>query len=206
MLLDRAGPFAVSKFDVTFDDWDACAAYGDCDHSVNDAGFGRGTRPVINVTWEDAKTYVAWLSKVSGRPYRLLSEAEYEYAARGGSATAFPWGEDLGTANANCDGCGSQWDGQKSAPTGSFPANRFGLYDMVGNIGKWVEDCDHEDYVGAPVDGSAWIIGGECSRRVVRGGSWISAPRSIRSASRDFRPFTGRNSFVGFRIARTLSP
>ena len=199
-------PFAVSKFDVTFDDWDACAAYGDCDHSVNDAGFGRGTRPVINVTWEDAKTYVAWLSKVSGRPYRLLSEAEYEYAARGGSATAFPWGEDLGTANANCDGCGSQWDGQKSAPTGSFPANRFGLYDMVGNIGKWVEDCDHEDYVGAPVDGSAWIIGGECSRRVVRGGSWISAPRSIRSASRDFRPFTGRNSFVGFRIARTLSP
>ena len=104
-----AKPFAVSKFDVTFADWDACVSVGGCPQ-VGDSGFGRGTRPVINVSWDEAQQYVAWFSKMTGRPYRLLTEAEWEYAARAGSTTAYFWGDEIGKGNANCSGCGSQWD------------------------------------------------------------------------------------------------
>ena len=104
-----ARPFAVSKFDVTFADWDACVSVGGCPQ-VSDSGFGRGTKPVINVTWDEAQQYVAWLSEMTGRPYRLLTEAEWEYAARAGTTTAYYWGDEIGKANANCNGCGSQWD------------------------------------------------------------------------------------------------
>ena len=103
--------FAVSKFEVTFDEWDACVAVGGCAH-VPDSNMGRGTQPVINVSWDDAQQYVAWLSKMTGRPYRLLSEAEWEYAARAGTTTAYSWGDEIGKSNANCNGCGSQWDGR----------------------------------------------------------------------------------------------
>jgi formylglycine-generating enzyme required for sulfatase activity/cellulose biosynthesis protein BcsQ len=193
--------FAVSKFELTFDDWDTCVAYGDCG-DVSDAGWGRGRRPVILVSWDDAQQYVRWLSKITGKSYRLLSEAEYEYAARAGTQSHYPWGDDIGKSNANCNGCGSQWDIQ-TAPVGSFAPNAFGLYDMVGNVSEWVEDCYHPNYDGAPADGSAWISGG-CEHRVARGGSWSSIPPALRSASRQANTTAYQSSNVGFRIARTL--
>ena len=197
-------PFAVSKFEVTFAEWDACAAYGDCDPHISDSGFGRGRQPVINVAWADAEHYAAWLSKVTGKSYRLLSEAEYEYVARAGTHTAYPWGDDIGKNNANCNGCGSQWDDMQTAPVGSFAPNRFGLYDMVGNVYEWVEDCLHADYRGAPADGSPWIAGGSCNGHMIRGGSWADDPIDLRSASRPWSPDALRRNFIGFRVARSL--
>jgi formylglycine-generating enzyme required for sulfatase activity len=198
-----AKPFAVSKFPLTFGEWDACAAFGNCDAHISDAGFGRGRQPAINVSWYDAQQYVAWLSQMTGNRYRLLSEAEYEYAARAGTATAYPWGEDIGKGNTNCEVCGSQWD-NKPAPVGSFAPNKFGLHDMVGNVWEWVEDCWHTNYDGAPTDGSAWIEGGNCTFHVDRASSY-GYPESPRSALRD-RDGTGtRSAIVGFRVGRALS-
>jgi len=198
--------FAVSKFDVTFADWDACVSVGGCPNAA-DSGFGRDTKPVINVRWDDAKTYVAWLSKMTGQPYRLLTEAEWEYAARAGTTTAYYWGDDInnGNANANCKGCGSKWDDQQTSPVGSFAANPFGLYDMAGNVFQWVQDCNHPDYNGAPTDGSAWTSG-DCSNRVVRGGSWGSDPQALRSAYRFWGRTDDRVLILGFRVGRTLTP
>jgi formylglycine-generating enzyme required for sulfatase activity len=199
-----ARAFAVSRAEVTFDEWDTCVAYGDCS-PVSDGGWGRGQRPVILVEWSDAQRYVTWLSKVTGRNYRLLSEAEYEYAARGGTQTAYPWGDSVGKNNANCDGCGSQWDNRQTAPVGAFAPNKFGLYDVVGNVLEWVEDCYHDAYAGAPTDGSAWLGGVDCSRRVARGGSWNSAAASLRSASRSSVAAESRAANLGFRVGRTLA-
>jgi formylglycine-generating enzyme required for sulfatase activity len=199
-----AGPFAVSKFDVTFADWDACSSVGGCPR-VSDRGAGRGAKPVFDVSWDDAQQYVTWLSKMTGQPYRLLTEAEWEYAARAGATTAYPWGDEIGEGNANCVGCGGQWDGKEISPVGSFKPNGFGLYDMVGDVWQWVEDCYHRDYNGATTDGSAWT-GGTCARRVVRGGSWNGVPRPLRSAVRYMHPPDNRIANVGFRIARTLTP
>jgi formylglycine-generating enzyme required for sulfatase activity len=151
-----ARPFAVARFELTFDEWDACVTLGGCTYSPSDQGWGRGTRPVINVSWNDAQQYVAWLSARTGRPYRLLSEAEWEYAARSGSDKPYPWGGEIGNAHANCAGCGSQWDASQTAPAGSFAPNAFGLYDMHGNVSEWVQDCAHASYSEAPGDGSAW--------------------------------------------------
>jgi formylglycine-generating enzyme required for sulfatase activity len=201
-----ARPFAVSKFAVTFAEWDICASHGDCDPQISDASFGRGQHPVIDVTWDDAMRYAAWLSKMTGRPYRLLSEAEYEYAARAGTTTAYPWGDDIGVNNANCKGCGSDWDNRQTAPVGSFAPNGFGLYDMAGNVVAWVEDCVHRNYSGAPTDGSAWTQGGNCAGRVNRGGSWGIPPVFLRSASRDGMASDMRNGNIGFRVGRTLEP
>jgi formylglycine-generating enzyme required for sulfatase activity len=198
-----AKPFAVSKFELTFAEWDACVAYGDCVPHVPDNGFGRGRQPVIFVSWDDAQSYVAWLSRVTGRPYRLLTEAEYEYAARAGTQTAYPWGDEIGKNNANCDGCGTQWDRKQPAPVASFAANQFGLYDMVGNVWEWVEDCFHPHYDGAPADGSAWPAD-NCSHRVVRGGAWGAVPRFLRSAQRVWWAPGHRSWDVGFRVGRTL--
>jgi formylglycine-generating enzyme required for sulfatase activity len=125
--------FAVSKFDVTFADWDACVSVGGCP-KAGDSNFGRDTRPVINVSWDDAQFYVAWLSKMTGKDYRLMTEAEWEYAARAGSTTAYYWGGEIGKGNANCSGCGSEWDNRQTSPVGSFKPNAFGLYDMAGNV------------------------------------------------------------------------
>jgi formylglycine-generating enzyme required for sulfatase activity len=203
-LVTIAKPFAVSQYEVTFDDWDACAATADCNSFISDGGFGRGTRPVINVSWDDATHYVDWLSKSTGKPYRLLTEAEYEYAARAGTISAYPWGNDIGKANANCANCGSQWDNATTAPVGSFAANAFGLFDMVGNVWEWVEDCQHDNYAVAPFDGSAWIGSANCNLRVIRGGSWFSPAPDLRSARRDQSSSVGRNGTLGFRVARTL--
>lgn len=199
-----ARPFAVSKYELTFEDWDACAAYGDCDPQISDNGWGRGSRPVINVTWEDARRYVDWLSRMTGKQYRLLSESEYEYAARAGSSTAYPWGNEIGKNNANCNGCGSKWDNTNPAPVGSFASNAFGLGDMVGNVSQWVEDCYHASYQDAPTDGSAWTT--DCSRRVIRGGSWTDNPRNLQVAGRRWSTPDLRVSTLGLRIARTLAP
>ena len=195
----------MSKFELTFAEWDACVAHGDCAAHVSDSGWGRGQQPAINVSWDDAQNYVAWLSRITGKTYRLLSEAEYEYAARAGRQTVYPWGDDLGRNNANCDGCGGQWGRKQTAPVGSFAANGFGLYDMVGNVWEWAEECYHDNYNGAPADGTAWT-GGDCYTRVVRGGSWVNGPQNLRSASRNRSSTDGRSGDLGFRVGRTLTP
>jgi formylglycine-generating enzyme required for sulfatase activity len=201
-----ARPFAVGQFALTFEEWDACVADSGCNgYKPSDQGWGRSRQPVINVSWDDAQAYVAWLSKKTGRTYRLLTEAEYEYAARAGTQTAYSWGNNIGKNNANCRSCGSQWDGKQAAPVGSFTANAFGLYDMAGNVWQWTEDCYHDSYNQAPADGSAWT-GGDCSQRVVRGGSWLIDPRNLRSASRDGNAPSNRFDVLGFRVGRTLLP
>ena len=198
-----AKPFAVSKFELTFAEWDACVARGDCVAHGSDSGWGRGRQPAINVSWDDAQNYVAWLSRITGKKYRLLSEAEYEYAARAGTQTVYPWGDDLGKNNANCNGCGSQWDAKQTAPVRSFAANGFGFYDMVGNVWEWTEDCYHDSYNGAPVDGTAWT-GGDCTYRVERGGSWDYFSRFLSSAARNRNNTSSRIGDLGFRVGRTL--
>jgi formylglycine-generating enzyme required for sulfatase activity len=200
-----AAPFAVSKFELTFAAWDACAAAGGCNgYRPDDGGWGRGERPVINVSWDDAGAYVSWLAEKTGKPYRLLSEAEYEYAARAGTTTTYPWGGDIGKNNANCEDCGSRWDNKQTAPVGSFAPNQFGLYDMIGNVAEWTEDCWHTNYLNAPASGSAWTTGGSCAYRVTRGVAWAGPVKWLPSASRDFNSPDHRSSGLGFRVARTL--
>ncbi len=198
-------PFAVGQYEVTFAEWDACVTAGGCSHRPDYEGWGRGTRPVIKVSWEDAQEYVKWLSRETGKPYRLLSEAEWEYVARAGTTTQYWWGDALGTNKANCDGCGSQWDDTSTAPVGSFAANAFGVFDTAGNVWEWVEDCWNGGYEGAPTDGRTWTSG-DCSRRVMRGGSWVSGPENVRPAYRDRNSPGIRDSEYGFRLARTLTP
>ena len=217
-------PFGVGRHEVTFAEWDACARDGGCPRGegiATDRGWGRGRRPVIFVSWADAQRYVQWLSRKTGKAYRLPSESEWEYVARAGTQTAYSWGDEIGVNRASCSGCGGQWDLEAAgravgpAPVGSFGANAWGLHDMHGNVREWVEDCWNESYAGSPADGSAWLDG-HCDGRVVRGGSWSDRPVYLPSASRgswsadDNRPILGdsksRNYFIGFRVARTLAP
>lgn len=195
--------FAVSQTEITFDQYDRFAK--NTNRTLpSDNGWGRGSRPAINVTWEDAKAYTKWLSEQTGKNYRLLSEAEWEYSARAGTQSRYPWGNQPGRGNANCYGCGSKWDNKKTAPVASFAPNEYGLFDMNGNVWEWVEDCWHDRYSGAPEDGSAWVNSGECGGRVLRGGGWNNYPPFIRSANRDwFHSNQSQNSF-GFRVARDL--
>ena len=198
--------FAVSVYEVTFEDWDRCVSGGGCGgYRPDDRGWGRGNRPVIYVSWNDAQEYVAWLSSQTGQTYRLLSESEWEYVARAGTSTVYSWGNAIGSNRANCglDYCGDQWE--NTAPVGSFQANAFGVHDMHGNVFEWVEDCWNASYAGAPSDGSAWL-GGDCDRRVLRGGSWNYLPRDLRSATRDRNTTGDRDNDDGFRVARTLTP
>ncbi len=198
--------FSVGVREVTFAEWDACASAGGCGgHRPDDEGWGRGNRPVVNVSWKDAQAYVDWLSRKTGAEYRLLSEAEWEYAARAGTTTRYFWGDDVGRNRANCSGgsCGDSW--KFTAPVGSFAANGWGLHDMHGNVWEWVDDCWNGSYAGAPSDGSAWESG-NCDRRDLRGGSWSNEPRILRSANRDGGGTGVRLNSVGFRVARTLAP
>ena len=198
--------FALSKHEVTFAQWDACVSGGGCGgYRPDDWGRGRADRPVRNVRWEDAQSYVSWLSRETGEEYRLPTEAEWEYAARAGTTTRYSWGNEIGVNRANCraDGCGDRWG--STAPVGSFPANAWGLHDMHGNVWEWVQDCWNGSYAGAPVDGSAWLSG-NCSERVVRGGSWVNIPRNLRAANRNGITTGFRNDLSGFRVARTLKP
>ena len=196
-------PFAVGVYEVTFDEWDACRRAGGCTHNPEDDGWGRGSRPVINVSWDDAQEYVRWLSQKTGETYRLLSESEWEYTARAGTQTRYWWGDEIGTNRANCDGCGSRWDDEQTAPVGSFSANAFGLYDVHGNVYERFGDCWNDSYRGAPTDGSVWESG-DCGRWVLRGGSWLNGPRLLRSADRIRDATGGRSTLVGFRVARTI--
>ena len=200
-----AKPFAVAKFELTFDEWDACVAGGGCGgYTPSASGWGRGQQPVISVSWDDAQRYVEWLSKMTGKPYRLLTDSEYEYATRAGTTTEYPWGNNIGRNNANCAACASTWGNQKTAPVGSFPPNKFGLYDMVGNVWEWVEDCVHDNYQGAPTDGSAWIASGECGERFIRGGAWNYSAGELRSAVHYINSTDAQHNALGFRVARTL--
>jgi formylglycine-generating enzyme required for sulfatase activity len=203
-----AKPLAVSKFAITFDQWDACVRNKGCDdYRPEDQGWGRGHRPAINISWENAKSYVEWLARKTGKPYRLLTESEWEYAARAGTVTRYSTGETISPRLANYDGSGdgsgpSDTNRQKTMPVGSFPPNSFGLYDMQGNVAQWVEDCWHSDYTAAsPTDGSAWIER-ECEGRVMRGGSWEDSQTELRSAAR-LGEYRDNSSYVdGFRVAR----
>ena len=203
--------FALGVTEVTFDEWEACVRGGGCGgYRPGDEGWGRGTRPVINVNWDDARTYVSWLSAETGAVYRLPSESEWEYAARAGSTTPFHTGATISMDQANYDGNYVYGSGRRgtsrgrTTPVGTFAPNPFGLYDVHGNVWEWVEDCWHGSYRGAPSDGRAWTVGGDCGRRVLRGGSWLYAPRYLRSAARSGGSTGLRRSLAGFRVARTL--
>ena len=196
---------AVGRFEVTFAEWDACVAAQGCRYRPDDSGWGRGWQPVINVSWMDARQYVAWLSRRTGKSYRLLSEAEWEYAARAGSQVRYWWGNNPGHNDANCHDCGSSWDGRRPAPVGRFGANPFGLHDMHGNVAEWVEDCHHDGYRDAPNDGAAWTR--DCSAvadaRVLRGGAWDGPAETTRAAARSAASTNYYDNRIGFRVART---
>jgi len=204
-----AKPFAVSKLEITYDQWDSCALEGACGgYRPKDAGGGKGARPVTYVSWDDAKAYVDYLRKKTGQPYRLPSEAEWEYAARAGSGAAFATGGEILTTQANFDG--SQTAGTRklgdylgqSAEAGSYPANAFGLHDMHGNVAEWVEDCWNGNHKGASSDGAP--RSGDCARRVVKGGAWYFEAAFARAAARMSYPKAKRLNIVGFRVARDL--
>jgi formylglycine-generating enzyme required for sulfatase activity len=229
------GAFALGKYDVTNAEFltflrETGFQPAPCDPTLGlswrSPGHGIAFAPVESeparepatcLNWYDAEAYVTWLNaklRAQGAadagangPYRLPSEAEWEYAARAGTTTARWWGDEIGTGNANCNGCGSSFDALLIAPVGSFKPNAFGLYDMLGNVWQWTDDCWNESYVGAPVDGSAWKKG-DCSRRVLRGGSWSNLPEFLRSAARGKADSAGRDfdysGYAGFRVARSL--
>jgi len=200
--IDIPKPFAIGLFPVTFAEYDRFAdSFGR--PNPDDQGWGRADRPVVNVSWEDAVTYANWLSRATGRTYRLPTDAEWEYAARAGTTNRFWWGDEPGTARANCAQCGSLWSGEKSAPIGRFPANPFGLYDMAGNVWQWVADCWHDKAEDFPTDGTALNKEG-CGKRIIRGGAWSFPPKEMRSANR-WRDFPTRSSDdTGFRLVREL--
>jgi formylglycine-generating enzyme required for sulfatase activity len=196
-------PFAVAKDIITFEQWDTCYRLGGCTTNPN-APWGRGNLPVVNVDWQSAQQYVTWISNLTGRPYRLLSESEWEYAARAGTTTAYYWGSKVGVRNANCDKCGSQWDAKQAAPAGQFPPNAFGLRDMAGNVWQMVQDCYQPNYNVLPPNGEP-NTQGDCSTRVVRGGAWTSDPPYLRSASRYKNLINDHGSTNrSFRVARDL--
>jgi formylglycine-generating enzyme required for sulfatase activity len=202
-----AKPFAVGRFAVTFAEWDACANDGDCDSYLpKDEGWGRGSQPVINVSWNDAKAYVKWLSEKTGKQYRLLSEAEREYVTRAGTKGAFWWGPSISPDQANYDGNYTYNNGptgkyrKQTMPVKSFEPNPWGLYQVHGNVWEWVEDCWHDSYHNAPSDGSAWTTE-PCTYRVLRGGSWDNDPQNLRATRRYGNSPGFRNVNIGFRVA-----
>jgi formylglycine-generating enzyme required for sulfatase activity len=202
-------PFAVSKTEVTFDEWETCGLEGGCAHSrPEDSGWGRGRRPVIYVSYDDAKAYVEWLRQKTGKAYRLLSEAEWEFAARGGTSTPFAGGDTLAPTQANFDASSSTTNkrpGEYQGTTveaGTFPPNPYGLHDMEGNVFEWVEDCWNKTHAGAPADTSP--RGGDCTRRVAKGGAWYYEADFARPSARMSFPKGARHNVIGFRVARPL--
>jgi len=187
-----AQPFAVGRFEVTFDEWDACVATNGCKHKPRDQGWGRGKRPVIDVSWENiSHEYLPWLAKKTGKTYRLLTEAEWEYAARAGSRAQYTWGDEVGKNRANCNGCGSQWDNKQTAPVGSFQANAFGLHDVHGNVSEWVSDCyGRYGSIAACLRGSSFEA--------------ILAPKGAQGYPVALARLSYGFSGVGFRVARAL--
>jgi formylglycine-generating enzyme required for sulfatase activity len=206
--------FAIGKHEVTFAQWDICAAEGGCSHKPGDETWGRGKRPAINVSWHDAAQFVAWLSRKTGKAYRLPTEAEWEYAARGITDASVPHlpfatGTTINYKQANYDANFTYADGkmglyrQKTVEVGTFRGNAFGLHDMHGNVWEWVQDCYRDSYRGAPTDGSA-VAARDCGLRVLRGGSWNYYPQLLRSAYRYATAPEVRLDMVGLRVARSL--
>jgi formylglycine-generating enzyme required for sulfatase activity len=209
-----AQPFAVGKYEITFAQWDACSAENGCTQKPGDQGWGRGRKPVINVNWDDARQFAAWLSKKTGQRYRLPTEAEWEYAARGSSKASepnapFSFGATINYRQANYD-ANFVYNGgkqgiyrQKTVDVGSMPRNAFGLHEMHGNVWEWVEDCYRNTYAGAPTDGSA-VVASNCSLRILRGGAWNYYPQLLRSAYRYATAGSVRMDNAGFRVARSM--
>lgn len=195
--------FAIGVHEITFNEYDLfCQQSRKC-RDPDDQEWGRGQRPVINVSWEEANAYTNWLADKTGKPYRLPSDAEWEYAHRAGNTTRYAWGDAVESARANCEGCGSIWDGDQTAPVGRFEPNAYGLYDTAGNVFEWVADCYHDRFSEAPSDGSPIEKEG-CGKRVIRGGAWSFPPHEVRSANR-WRDFPTRHSDdTGFRVAMDL--
>jgi formylglycine-generating enzyme required for sulfatase activity len=202
--------FAVARYETTFAEWDWCVSERGCEYSPSDRGWGRAQHPVIGVSWFDVQQYVIWLSGRTGLKYRLLTEAEWEYAARGGTTTAFSTGETITGDDANFDARYAYGDGRKgefrnhAMTVGTFKPNAFGLYDMHGNVWEWVQDCWHKDYAEVPQEGKGSQYKCNERARVLRGGSWVDTPRSLRSAHRNRNVPEYRHSTVGFRVARAL--
>jgi formylglycine-generating enzyme required for sulfatase activity len=197
-----AKPFVIGRREVSFTEYDQCVAANACKQQPDDHGWGRGTTPALDVSWDDAKAFVTWLSQKTGKRYRLPSEAEWEYAARAGTQTGFWWGKVVGTGNANCEDC-SATPARRATPVGSFRPNGFGLYDTAGNVAEWVEDCWNDSYRNAPKDGTAWTQG-QCQQRVLRGGAFSSRSNVIHSSSRFRYDHDVRYYANGFRVARDL--
>lgn len=202
--------FAMGQTEVTFAQWDACVADGGCSHDPSDSGWGRSDRPVINVSWDDAQEYITWLSNKTGQNYRLPSESEWEYATRAGTAGRFNTGDCITTDQANfwggspAQGCPTGVVRSQTVPVASFAPNGFGLHDTHGNVWEWVQDCWNTDFIGAPTNGNAWMTG-ECSRAVLRSGSWVNVGSNLRSASRNTTDRGFRVNYFGFRVARSVS-
>ncbi|MFN3077071.1 MAG: formylglycine-generating enzyme family protein [Alphaproteobacteria bacterium] len=202
-LVKLANPFAMTTNVITFDQWESCLADGGCSKNPDDHEWGRGTRPVINVSWDDARGYAGWLSRKTGARYRLPTEAEFEYAARAGTTTAFWWGDEVGVDHANCRHCTGPTISDRSSPAGSYPANPFGLYDMNGNVWEWIADCWYPNHKAAPDDGSAREAP-NCAYRVSKGGAWYYEPRLSRPSARVRQHNTMWSYTVGFRLVREL--
>jgi len=210
-------PFAVGKFEVTFDEWNACVAGGGC--TTLNAKASSGRHPAVGMSWHEAQKYVAWLSHRSSKTYRLLSEAEWEYMARAGTTTTFHTGMSIGPNLANLSqknnaaaSKGVSGFGMRikvkvkvkgTVPVGSYLPNGFGIHDVHGNVWEWVRDCVNDGYVGAPKDGRAWMTG-KCHRRIIRGGSWVDYAEGTRSAIRSGHGSAGQGRTLGLRISRTL--
>ena len=190
------GPFLIAKYPVTIRQWRACVAAKACTYVPN----GDDNAPVNNVSWTDTQQFIAWLSQATQRRYRLPSEAEWEYAARGGTNTRYWWGNAMKPGLVDCKGCGPH-DAAEPVQVGALPANPFGLHDIGGGLAEWVEDCWHKNYQGAPVDGSAWL-GPDCRERVLRGGSWRNDSSYARLASRDYYDASVRYPTHGVRLIR----
>lgn len=193
-------PFAIGKYEVTVEQWGACATAGDCERIATNAS-APANAPVRDVSWDDARKYTAWLSKTTGKAYRLPTEAEWEYAARGGTASVYWWGDQPRKGAANCKDCGDPWSEAAPATVGSFAPNPYGLHDMNGSVWEWVADCWHNTYKNAPVDGRAWDEA-TCGARVIRGGSWREGTGYMQSSTRFKYSPSVRQSQNGFRVVR----
>ncbi len=194
--------FAIGKYEVTVGQWNACVDAGGCQQVPSDKSRAANT-PARDVSWDDAQTYVQWLARLTGKPYRLPTEAEWEYAARGGTRTRFWWGERMTPGMANCKECGEPWKADSPAPVGSFAPNPFGLFDMNGSVWEWVSDCWHNSYQRAPSDGRSWEEP-DCRVRVLRGGSWREGGAYMPSSTRFKYDANVRQSQNGFRVVRNV--
>jgi formylglycine-generating enzyme required for sulfatase activity/class 3 adenylate cyclase len=192
-------PFAIGKFPVTVGQWNQCVAANACANKAT----GKDDAPVTNMSWSDTQRFTEWLSRVTKKKYRLPSEAEWEYAARGGAQTKYSWGDQFKSGMANCNGCSEPYDATQPMKVGSFKPNPLGLYDMGGGVDQWVTDCWHKTYQAAPVDGSPWLDA-DCTSHVIRSGSWKNDASYVRPASRDHYDTNVRYPTHGFRVAHSL--